>query len=44
MAVLYRSNYLSRAIEKRLLDEHIPYIIFGGVKFYERAEIKDALC
>ncbi|MBQ4343083.1 MAG: UvrD-helicase domain-containing protein [Erysipelotrichaceae bacterium] len=44
MAVLYRSNYLSRAIEKGLLDEHIPYIIFGGVKFYERAEIKDALC
>lgn len=43
-AILYRSNYLSRAIEKALLDEHIPYIIYGGVKFYERAEIKDALC
>lgn len=43
-AILYRSNYLSRAIEKGLLDEHIPYIIYGGVKFYERAEIKDALC
>lgn len=43
-AILYRSNYLSRAIEKGLLDEHVPYIIYGGVKFYERAEIKDALC
>ncbi len=44
IAVLYRSNYCSRAIEKGLLDEHIPYLIFGGIKFYERAEIKDALC
>lgn len=44
IAVLYRSNYCSRAIEKGLLDEHLPYIIFGGIKFYERAEIKDALC
>lgn len=44
IAILYRSNYCSRAIEKGLLDEHVPYIIFGGVKFYERAEIKDALC
>lgn len=44
IAVLYRSNYCSRAIEKGLLDEHVPYLIFGGVKFYERAEIKDALC
>lgn len=43
-AILYRSNYLSRSIEKGLLDEHIPYIIYGGVKFYERAEIKDSLC
>lgn len=44
IAILYRSNYLSRALEKGLLDSHIPYIIFGGIKFYERAEIKDALC
>lgn len=44
IAILYRSNYLSRALEKGLLDGHIPYIIFGGIKFYERAEIKDALC
>ena len=44
MAILYRNNYLSRAIEKGLLDAHIPYIMYGGTKFYERAEIKDALC
>ncbi len=44
IAILYRSNYLSRAIEKGLLDTRIPYIIYGGTKFYERAEIKDALC
>lgn len=43
MAVLYRSNYLSRSLEKALLDERIPYIIYGGIRFYERAEVKDAL-
>ena len=44
MAVLYRSNYLSRSLEKAMLDERIPYIIYGGIRFYERKEIKDALC
>ncbi|MGX8834091.1 ATP-dependent helicase [Amedibacillus sp. YH-ame6] len=43
MAILYRSNYLSRALEKALLDFHIPYRIYGGIRFYDRAEIKDAL-
>lgn len=43
IAILYRNNYLSRAIEKGLLDHRIPYVIFGGIKFYERQEIKDAL-
>ena len=42
-AVLYRSNYLSRSIEKQLTRYKIPYVIYGGRKFYERAEIKDAL-
>ena len=42
-AVLYRSNYLSRSIEKALVNARIPYVIYGGIKFYERAEIKDAL-
>ncbi|MFV0382057.1 MAG: ATP-dependent helicase [Breznakia sp.] len=43
MAILYRSNYLSRNLEKVLLDASIPYRIYGGIKFFERAEIKDAL-
>ena len=43
MAILYRSNYLSRQFEKELLDRGIPYVIYGGMKFYERAEIKNAL-
>lgn len=43
IAVLYRSNYLSRNIEKVLMEKHIPYVIYGGIRFYERAEIKDIL-
>ncbi len=43
MAVLYRSNYLSRSLEKKLLEAKIPYRIYGGIRFYDRAEIKDAL-
>lgn len=43
IAVLYRSNYLSRALEKALLEANIPYRIYGGIRFYDRAEIKDAL-
>ena len=44
IAILYRSNYLSRSLEKGLLDARIPYIIYGGIRFYERQEVKDALC
>jgi DNA helicase-2/ATP-dependent DNA helicase PcrA len=44
VAVLYRSNYLSRSIEKSLLESRIPYIIFGGTRFFDRQEVKDALC
>ncbi|PIE77674.1 MAG: ATP-dependent DNA helicase PcrA [Candidatus Delongbacteria bacterium] len=40
-AVLYRVNSISRTIEDRLRKNSIPYRIFGGVKFYERKEIKD---
>ena len=40
---MYRSNFLSRGLEKALLDFHIPYRIYGGVRFYDRAESKDAL-
>ncbi len=43
MAVLYRSNYLSREIEKVLIENRVPYIIYGGLRFYERAEVKDIL-
>ncbi|MBU6500467.1 MAG: UvrD-helicase domain-containing protein [Patescibacteria group bacterium] len=40
-AVLYRTNAQSRAIEQALIRRQIPYKIFGGLKFYERKEIKD---
>lgn len=42
-AVLYRSNYVSRFVEQGFLAENIPYAVYGGVGFYERAEIKDVL-
>ncbi len=42
-SVLYRTNAQSRVIEEALRSESIPYIIVGGVKFYERKEIKDVL-
>lgn len=41
--ILYRTNAQSRAIEQALIRENIPYRIFGGLKFYERREIKDAV-
>ncbi|MEK7146945.1 MAG: UvrD-helicase domain-containing protein [Patescibacteria group bacterium] len=40
-AILYRTNAQSRLIEQALLEKEIPYVIFGGIKFYERKEIKD---
>ncbi|MBI4085800.1 MAG: UvrD-helicase domain-containing protein [Candidatus Liptonbacteria bacterium] len=40
-AVLYRTNAQSRAIEQALIERSIPYRIFGGLRFYERKEIKD---
>lgn len=42
-AVLYRTNAQSRSIEEALLHFSIPYILIGGVRFYERKEIKDIL-
>lgn len=42
-AILYRSNAQSRVIEEALLQANIPYHIYGGLRFFERAEIKDAL-
>ena len=43
IAILYRANFLSRFIEQALLYANIPYCIYGGVKFYQRKEIKDVL-
>ncbi len=42
-AVLYRSGFLSRVIEKKLTENGVPYEIFGGVKFYQRMEIQDIM-
>ena len=42
-AILYRANYISRIIEQSLIKEGIPYSIFGGIRFFERKEIKDIL-
>jgi len=42
-AVLYRTNAQSRVIEEVFLREVIPYILVGGVRFYERREVKDVL-
>jgi DNA helicase-2/ATP-dependent DNA helicase PcrA len=42
-AVLYRTNAQSRALEERLRNEAIPYVIVGGLRFYERKEIKDVV-
>src|SRR6185503_20150162 len=42
-AVLFRTNAQSRPFEEELLRANMPYSVVGGVKFYERAEIKDIL-
>ena len=43
IAILYRQNSLSRPIEDTLVKNNIPYKIYGGVRFYDRREIKDIL-
>ena len=42
-AVLYRSNAQSRVFEEAMLRANLPYRVYGGQRFFERAEIKDAL-
>jgi len=42
-AILYRSNSQSRVFEENLISQQIPYRIYGGLRFFERAEVKDAL-
>jgi len=43
MAILYRTNALTPSIEAELKSQRVPYAVIGGLKFYERKEIKDAL-
>jgi len=43
VAVLYRSNAQSRVFEEILINTGVPYRVYGGLRFFERAEIKDAL-
>ena len=42
-SILYRASYLSRSIEQALLKKQIKYVVWGGIRFFERKEIKDAL-
>ena len=42
-AILYRSNAQSRSFEEALIQARVPYRVYGGLRFFERAEIKDAL-
>lgn len=43
VAILYRSNAQSRVFEQSLIQAEVPYRIYGGLRFYDRAEIKDVL-
>tara|TARA_R110002050_G_scaffold992_1_gene6804 strand:- start:1821 stop:3998 length:2178 start_codon:yes stop_codon:yes gene_type:complete len=43
IAVLYRANHISRTIEQSLIRANIPYSVWGGIRFFERKEIKDTL-
>ena len=43
VAILYRSNAQSRVLEEGFIQARIPYKVYGGLRFFERAEIKDAL-
>ncbi len=43
IVILYRSNYVTLEFEKALMAKKIPYVIYGGMKFYQRMEIKDVL-
>lgn len=44
MGILYRAHYVSRALEESLIRNKIPYVLYSGVEFYKRKEIKDVLC
>ena len=42
-AIMYRASYLSRNIEQALMKKQIKYVVWGGIRFFERREIKDCL-
>lgn len=44
IAVLYRTNAQSRVLEEALRNRNVPYRIYGGLAFYQRKEVKDAVC
>lgn len=44
IAVLYRAHHVSRAVEEAFIREKLPYVLYSGVEFYKRKEIKDVLC
>lgn len=43
IVILYRSNFLSRSIEQYLFRRNVPYVVYGGLKFFRRKEVKDIL-
>lgn len=43
MAILYRTNGQSRSVEKALMSQNIPYIVYGGFRFFDRQEVKHAM-
>ena len=43
VAILFRASYLSRFIEQALIKNNLTYVMYGGIRFFERKEIKDAL-
>ena len=43
MAVFYRTNVQSRAIEEQLVAANVPYVLVGGTRFYDRREVRDAM-
>ncbi|MBV7275371.1 UvrD-helicase domain-containing protein [Clostridium sp. PL3] len=44
IAILYRSHFVSRSLEEEFIKENIKYILYSGIEFYKRKEIKDVLC
>jgi len=44
MGILYRAHYVSRAVEESLIRNKIPYVLYSGVEFYKRKEVKDVIC